>query len=66
MDPFQSTNTKVENVVENSASYNKLNMLYDITPSNYINMVVCEHGYIPPTSVPVVIREFEKEEVEFE
>jgi hypothetical protein len=29
-------------------------------------MVVCEHGYIPPTSVPVVIREFGQEEVEFE
>ena len=41
-------------------------MLYDITPANYINMVVCELGYIPPTSVPVVIREFSKEDIEFE
>jgi translation initiation factor eIF-2B subunit delta len=43
-----------------------MRLLYDITPANYINMVVCEHGYIPPTSVPVVIREFGLEEVEFE
>jgi len=41
-------------------------MLYDITPANYINMVVCELGCIPPTSVPVVIREFSKEDIEFE
>jgi hypothetical protein len=29
-------------------------------------MVVCDNGYIPATSVPVVIREFGQEEVEFE
>ncbi len=45
---------------------NNLNFLYDITPANYINMVVCELGYIPPTSVPVVLREFSKEDIEFE
>jgi translation initiation factor eIF-2B subunit delta len=39
-------------------------MQYDITPSNFINMVVCELGFIPPTSVPVVIREFSKEDIE--
>jgi translation initiation factor eIF-2B subunit delta len=43
-----------------------MNMLYDITPANFINMIVCELGYIPPTSVPVVIREFGQEDIELE
>ena len=36
----------------------RLELNYDITPAIYINMVVCEFGSIPSTSVPVLIREF--------
>lgn len=34
-----------------------LNLMYDVTPTKYITMVVTEAGVIPPTSVPVIIRE---------
>ncbi len=38
-----------------------LNLKNDLTPHKYINMIVCEIGKIPAVSVPVVIREMEKE-----
>jgi len=34
-----------------------LNFAYDLTPSQYITVVVTEVGMVPPTSVPVIIRE---------
>lgn len=34
-----------------------LNLMYDVTPTKFITMVVTEAGVIPPTSVPVIIRE---------
>ena len=34
-----------------------LNLLYDVTPMKYLTMVVTEAGVVPPTSVPVIIRE---------
>ncbi|KAM0722477.1 hypothetical protein Q7P37_001918 [Cladosporium fusiforme] len=33
-----------------------LNLMYDITPAEYIRMVICEYGSLPPSSVPVVHR----------
>ena len=33
-----------------------LNLLYDLTPAEYINIVLTEYGPIPPSSVPVVHR----------
>ena len=33
-----------------------LNLMYDLTPAEYINMVVTEYGPIPPSSVPVIQR----------
>ncbi|KAK4539972.1 hypothetical protein LTR36_009942 [Oleoguttula mirabilis] len=33
-----------------------LNLMYDITPAEYIRMVICEYGNVPPSSVPVVHR----------
>ena len=33
-----------------------LNLMYDVTPPDYINMVVTEYGSLPPSSVPVVHR----------
>ena len=35
-----------------------LNLRYDLTPAEYIDMLITEVGCIPVTSVPVVIREF--------
>lgn len=38
-----------------------LNLVYDVTPSENVTMVITEVGMIPPTSVPVVIREYRKD-----
>ncbi|KAG0267026.1 hypothetical protein BG011_009774 [Mortierella polycephala] len=35
-----------------------LNLLYDLTPSEFVTVVVTEVGLIPCTSVPVILREF--------
>jgi translation initiation factor eIF-2B subunit delta len=35
-----------------------LNLVYDLTPSEFIDMIITEHGPVPPTSVPALIREF--------
>lgn len=34
-----------------------LHLVYDVTPPSFIDMVLTEVGCIPPTSVPVVLRE---------
>ncbi|KAI4105041.1 MAG: hypothetical protein L6R37_002929 [Teloschistes peruensis] len=33
-----------------------LNLMYDLTPADFINIVITEYGSIPPSSVPVVHR----------
>lgn len=33
-----------------------LNLLYDVTPSDFVTAVVTELGFLPCTSVPVVLR----------
>ncbi|KAL8917087.1 MAG: hypothetical protein Q9172_005992 [Xanthocarpia lactea] len=33
-----------------------LNLMYDLTPAEYIHMVITEYGNLPPSSVPVVQR----------
>ncbi|MCJ1290789.1 hypothetical protein MMC34_002331 [Xylographa carneopallida] len=40
----------------NSPNLQLLNLMYDVTPADYINMVVTEYGSLPPSSVPVVHR----------
>lgn len=64
LDSIQSNNFHEEQTSHNGLKFTSLELKYDITPANYINMVVCELGYIPPTSVPVVIREFGQKEIE--
>ncbi|KAF5839399.1 hypothetical protein DUNSADRAFT_968 [Dunaliella salina] len=34
-----------------------LNLKYDAMPAEYVTMIVTEYGMIPPTSVPVILRE---------
>ncbi|GLU20271.1 hypothetical protein SLE2022_364800 [Rubroshorea leprosula] len=38
-----------------------LNLKYDATPSDYISVIVTEYGMIPTTSVPVIVREYQRE-----
>ncbi|OBA20431.1 IF-2B-domain-containing protein [Metschnikowia bicuspidata var. bicuspidata NRRL YB-4993] len=40
------------------AQLNILNIMYDLTPPHYINKVVTEFGALPPSSVPVILREY--------
>ncbi|KAF2678515.1 nagb/rpia/CoA transferase-like protein [Lentithecium fluviatile CBS 122367] len=42
--------------VEDSQNLHHLQVLYDVTPAEYINMVITEYGSLPPSSVPVVHR----------
>jgi translation initiation factor eIF-2B subunit delta len=35
-----------------------LNLKYDAMPADYVTMIVTELGMIPPTSVPVILREY--------
>ena len=35
-----------------------LNLKFDAMPAEYVTMIVTELGMIPPTSVPVILREY--------
>ncbi|KAL8987808.1 MAG: hypothetical protein Q9177_003028 [Variospora cf. flavescens] len=37
-------------------NFQALNLMYDLTPEEYIHMVITEYGNLPPSSVPVVHR----------
>ncbi|KAI5961625.1 tif224 [Candida pseudojiufengensis] len=37
---------------------NVLNIMYDLTPPEYINKIITELGALPPSSVPVILREY--------
>lgn len=39
-----------------SSNLQLLNLMYDVTPAEYISMVITEYGSLPPSSVPVVHR----------
>ncbi|KAL5082792.1 hypothetical protein RYX36_011213 [Vicia faba] len=47
----------------NTENLQLLNLIYDATPSDYVSMIVTDYGMIPPTSVPVVVREYNREHV---
>jgi translation initiation factor eIF-2B subunit delta len=48
--------TDVLKWIEESKNLHHLQVLYDVTPARYINMVITEYGSLPPSSVPVVHR----------
>ena len=41
---------------KDSPNLQLLNLMYDVTPTEYISMVITEYGSLPPSSVPVVHR----------
>ncbi|GFQ04627.1 translation initiation factor eif-2b subunit delta [Phtheirospermum japonicum] len=45
----------------NSENLQLLNLIYDATPSEYVSMIITDYGMIPPTSVPVIVREYRRE-----
>lgn len=57
---------RTENCLDDWASkegLQLLNLAYDVTPADYVSMIVTEHGMIPPTSVPVIVREYGREHI---
>ena len=38
-----------------------LNLVYDLTPIRYVDLVISEVGMTPPTSVPVLLREMARD-----
>ena len=44
-----------------SSELNCLNIVYDMTAADFITVVITEVGALPPTSVPVVLREYRSE-----
>jgi len=56
-------NNNKQTILKNWRNINGLKMLnirYDLTPSEFISIVVTEIGEIPPTSAPVIIREYHR------
>ncbi|KAK9683254.1 hypothetical protein RND81_10G126700 [Saponaria officinalis] len=49
------------NYLKDSENLQLLNLMYDTTPSEYISMIITDYGMIPPTSVPVIVREYRRE-----
>ncbi|XP_010265294.1 PREDICTED: translation initiation factor eIF-2B subunit delta-like [Nelumbo nucifera] len=45
----------------NNENLQLLNLMYDATPSDYVSMIVTDYGMVPPTSVPVIVREYRRE-----
>ncbi|GMY24432.1 probable translation initiation factor eIF-2B subunit delta [Fagus crenata] len=50
-------------VCTNSENLQLLNLIYDATPSDYVSMIVTDYGMVPPTSVPVIVREYRREQI---
>ncbi|RAL14602.1 translation initiation factor eIF2B subunit delta [Aspergillus homomorphus CBS 101889] len=56
------SNTVAQNVSspltgwKESANLQLLNIMYDVTPAEYVDMVVTEMGSLPPSAVPIVHR----------
>ncbi|KAL9647440.1 hypothetical protein ABK040_006801 [Willaertia magna] len=59
----QKDDQKVYNLenFESIPNLHIINLMYDITPCQHVDMVITEFGAIPPSSVPVIIREFGKD-----
>ncbi|KAI4352254.1 hypothetical protein L6164_006524 [Bauhinia variegata] len=47
----------------NTENLQLLNLIYDATPSDYVSMIVTDYGMVPPTSVPVIVREYRREQL---
>jgi len=56
----QSGNSMSDSLSEwrDMANLKLLNLMYDLTPVTFVTMVITEVGMIPPTSVPVILREY--------
>lgn len=59
-----SEKTLIDSLVVNESNYDSknpsctVNLSYDLVPSRLISLLITEIGLMPPTSVPVILREF--------
>jgi translation initiation factor eIF-2B subunit delta len=54
--PLPSTSAPGLSNWRHQPNLNLLNLMYDVTPAEYIKMVITEFGSLPPSSVPVLHR----------
>lgn len=50
------TDEKPSGQVSSPANLNILNLYYDVTPRDFISLVITEMGFLPSTAVPAIIR----------
>lgn len=55
-DEGKEDTTDVLKWIEDARNLHHLQVLYDVTPAKYVDMVITEYGSLPPSSVPVVHR----------
>lgn len=58
----QNTPTGATSATGSPTSFQVLNLRYDFTPMSSVSVVATEAGLIPPTSIPVLIRELRVDE----
>lgn len=51
----------VKDGIAKGSNLSLLNIVYDTTPADFITVIITEVGALPPTSVPVVLREYRSE-----
>ena len=68
LDSFQGKSIKKISSFDckDNFKYEKIQLEFDVTPAKDINMVICEVGNIPPTSVPFLIKEYLQKGIEFD
>jgi translation initiation factor eIF-2B subunit delta len=45
-----------DNVCPDIPGANRLNLMFDVTPCEHLDLIITEHGIVPPTSIHGVIR----------
>ena len=58
---WHNSNNSSNNQSSQHLPFNVLNLRYDLTPISNISVVATETGLIPPTSIPVLIREIQSD-----
>lgn len=56
--PQEKTGKNILDGWQEIPSLNIVNILYDLTPPEYIKKIITEFGALPPSSVPVILREY--------
>ena len=52
----------VENAFSTELPFSVTNLRYDLTPMCNVSVIATENGLIPPTSIPILIKEYNKQQ----